>query len=114
MPAAVGEEPIARPKSQLPAAIAVLISAPLPISVQAIFPFTPSSNHFIALAIMVGLVSVKKPTFTVSGDAASARRLVNKVTAANPAVPITARRLSLGAECAVIACLPVERGAGLQ
>ncbi len=67
MPAAVAADPVARPMSQLPAVMAVLMSAPLPISVQFSLPPVPASNQPSPLAIMVGLVSVKKPIFTVPG-----------------------------------------------
>ncbi len=59
MPAAVGEEPMARPMSTDFAAKEVLISAPLPASVQLILPPASFSNQPSPLAIMVGLVSTK-------------------------------------------------------
>ena len=77
MPAAVAADPVARPMSQLPAVIAVLMSAPLPISVQFSLPPVPASNQPLALAIIVGFVSVKKPMFTVVGVAARLRRVAS-------------------------------------
>ena len=57
--------------------MAVLISAPLPNSVQLIGAPTPLANQPSPLAIMVGLASRKKPTLTFSGalgrEAAAAR-----------------------------------------
>ncbi len=50
------------------------MSAPLPISVQFIFPPVPASNQPSPLASMVGFVSVKKPTLTVPGVAARDRK----------------------------------------
>ena len=69
IPAAVAAEPVARPRSQLPAVMAVLMSAPLPISVQFNVPPVPAWNQPSPLASMVGLVSVKKPMLTVEGVA---------------------------------------------
>ena len=90
IPAATAAEPVARPRSQLPAVIAVLISAPLAISVQLILPPAPESNHPSPLASMVGLVSVKNPTLTVAGIAAAhAPRAASSPAAA----PASARRL---------------------
>src|SRR5579885_3843188 len=74
MPAAVGEEPMARPISSERAAIAVLISAPAPASVQAIGAPASLSNHFSPLAIIVGLVSRKKPPRIVCGALPAASR----------------------------------------
>ena len=83
IPAAVAAEPVANPISQLPAVMAVLMSAPLPISVQDSLPPAPASNQPSPLASMVGLVSVKKPMLTLAGAAAPAPRA--NATAAAPA-----------------------------
>ncbi len=93
MPAAVATEPVARPMSQLPATMAVLISAPLPISVQLIFGPTAASNQPSPLAIIVGLVSVKNPRFTLSGAAARAR----PASPIAPAPTSAARRVVINA-----------------
>lgn len=84
IPDAVAAEPVARPISQLPAVMAVLMSAPLPISTQEILPPAPCSNQPSPLAIIVGLVSVKKPRLTAAGAAARAPRAAS-VAAPRPA-----------------------------
>jgi hypothetical protein len=95
MPAAVGEEPIARPISTEPAVIAVLISAPLPTSLQLILPPAIFSNQPSPLAIMVGFVSTKKATLTLSGAfpaASSARAGKPAVSAAPPSATRAMKR----------------------
>src|SRR5260221_4613951 len=86
MPAAVGEEPMARPMSSDLAAIAVLISAPEPTWLQAHLPPASLSNQPSPLAIIVGFVSTKKPTRIVSGalPAASKERVGKPAVSAAP------------------------------
>src|SRR5438132_529577 len=83
---------MASPMSKLPAAIPVLISAPLPASLQVIFAFTPSSNQPSPFAIIVGLVSRKKATFTVDGTAARAGRAKTSATTMLPVLSAVYRR----------------------
>src|ERR1035438_10065709 len=92
MPAAVGAEPMPRPMSTEPAAIAVLISAPLPTSLQLILPFVPSANQPRPLAISVGFVSVKKAILVVAGTAADAGSESGRPSAAAPAPSPAARK----------------------
>src|SRR5664280_2839200 len=91
MPAAVGDEPMPSPMSMEPAAIAVLISAPLPTSLQLMLPFVPSANQPRPFAISVGFVSVKKAMLVVAGTAADAGRESGRPSAIAPA-PIPAAR----------------------
>ena len=92
IPAAVATDPVASPMSQLPPTIAVLMSAPLPISVQDSLAPAPCSNQPRPLAIIVGLVSVKKPMLTPGGAAARAR----PAKASAPAAAIASRRVNVG------------------
>ncbi len=84
-PAAVGAEPIPMPRSTLPAATAVLISAPLPTSIQLIFALVASSSQPLPLAMALGLVSVKKAMLILSGPWLCAR--ARRGAAASSAVP---------------------------
>ena len=59
MPAAVGDEPMPKPISMLPAAMPVLISAPLPASIQLILVPAACSIQPSPLQIMNGLVPKK-------------------------------------------------------
>src|SRR5581483_8943788 len=73
-------------------AVPMLISAPLPASLQEILAFVISSNHPSPLAIMVGLVSRKKATLIFSGAAARAAR---PRTASVPPAAAAVRRRKL-------------------
>src|SRR3984957_1248729 len=88
IPEAVGEEPMPKPISMLPAAIPVFISSPLPPSIQftlapAAFSIEPSP-----FAIMNGLVDTKKAKFA---DAGAARAIAGAARAAAPS-PAPCRR----------------------
>src|SRR6185437_16168039 len=97
MPAAVGDEPMASPISSDFAAIAVLISAPEPASLQAHLPPLNLSNQPSLLAIIVGFVSRKKPTRTVSGalPAASNARAGKPAVSAAPLMTAVFRKMRL-------------------
>src|SRR5215468_4622676 len=77
---------MARPISSDLPAIAALISAPEPASVQLHLPPESLSNQPSPFAIMVGFVSRKKPTRTVSGalPAASRERAGSPAVSAAP------------------------------
>ena len=99
MPAAVGEEPMPRPTSTLPAATAVLISAPEPTSLQVILVPAICSHQPALLASMVGWVARKKATLTLSGALPAASRLragrpATRAAALSVAVPMNTRRLA--------------------
>jgi hypothetical protein len=90
MPAAVGEEPMPKPRSMLPAAMPVLISAPLPTSIQFTLAPAASSIQPPPLAIMNGLVETKNAKFTGAG---AARTIAGAAKTAAPSpAPFSKRR----------------------
>src|ERR1700727_223722 len=88
IPEAVGDEPMPKPISMLPAAIPVFISAPLPTSIQ--FTLAPAACWIEPppFAIMSGLVDTKKAKFA---DAGAARAIAGAARAAAPS-PAPCRR----------------------
>src|SRR5258708_24069973 len=88
---------MARPMSSDLAAIAVLITAPEPASLQAHLPPANLSNQPSPLAIIVGFVSRKKPTRIVSGTlpAASKERAGKPAVSAAPLMRAVFRKMRL-------------------
>src|ERR1700722_17188791 len=78
IPEAVGEEPMPKPISMLPAAIPGFISAPLPTSIQFTLAPAACSIEPSPFAIMNGLVDTKKAKFA---DVGAARTIVGAASA---------------------------------
>src|SRR3984957_17910783 len=98
IPEAVGEEPMPKPISMLPAAIPVFISAPLATSIQFTLAPAACSIEPSPFAIMNGLVDTKKAKFA---DVGAARTIVGAARAAAPS-PAPCRRRRRGVSILVM------------
>src|SRR6202020_508214 len=94
IPEAVGDEPMPKPISMLPAAIPVFISAPLPTSIQCTLAPAACSIEPSPFAIMNGLVDTKKAKFA---DAGAALATLQEATASG-------KCLSHAVPCSLSAC----------